>query len=254
MSTITTVMRPGARLGLLGLGAVAGLVVATALGPAGGAGPVRAESGATAEHTIAVTGTGTVTVKPDVADVRLGVQVQKPTVKEAQAAAAQAMTAAVAAVKKVGVADADIKTTTVSLSPMYDYSQGGSGKLIGYQFTNQVAVTVRDISKVADVIDGAIAAGANTVDSVTFRVNDPVGAEAQARTAAMADAKSRAQALASAAGVRIVGVASIAETSAPVPVPMAYPAGAGTKDSYSTPIQTGTNDIVVTVAVSYVIE
>jgi uncharacterized protein YggE len=253
MSIIATLSRPGARLALLGAGAVAGLVVATALAPAGGAGPARAES-STDEHTISVTGTGTVTVKPDVADVRLGVSVQKPTVKEAQAAAAQQMDAAVTAVKKTGVKDDDIKTTTVSLSPVYDYSQNGQQKLLGYQFTNQVAVTVRDISKVADVIDGAITAGANTVDGVTFRVNDPVAAESKARTAAMADAKSRAQALASAAGVRITGVATIVETSAPAPMPIAYPAMAGAKDSYSTPISTGTNDIVVTVAVSYTID
>ncbi len=253
MSTIATITRPGARLALVGLGAVAGLVVATALAPAGGAGPVGAASG-TDEHTISVTGTGTVTVKPDVADVRLGVSVQKPTVKEAQAAAAQQMEAAVAAVKKSGVAADDIKTTTVSLSPVYDYSQNGQQKLLGYQFTNQVAVTVRDITKVAEVIDGAIAAGANTVDGVTFRVNDPVAAEAKARSAAMADAKSRAQALASAAGVRITGVASIVETSAPAPMPIAMNAGGAMKDSYATPISTGTNDVVVTVAVSYTID
>ncbi len=253
MSTLTTLSRPATRLGLLGLGAVAGLVVATALAPAGGAGPVKAQ-GTSDEHTISVTGTGTVTVKPDVADVRLGVSVQKPTVKEAQAAAAQQMEAAVAAIKKTGVAADDIKTTTVALSPVYDYSQGGQQKLLGYQFSNQVAVTIRDISKVADVIDGAIAAGANTVDGVTFRVNNPVAAESKARDAAMADAKSRAQALASAAGVRITGVASIVETSSPAPMPIAMPAAGAMKDSYSTPISTGTNDVVVTVAVSYTID
>jgi hypothetical protein len=253
MTTIGSLSRPGARLALLGLGAVAGLVVATALAPAGGAGPVRAESG-TDEHTISVTGTGTVTVKPDIADVRLGVSVQKATVKEAQAAAAQQMEAAVAAIRKAGVAADDIKTTTVSLSPVYDYSQGGQQKLLGYQFTNQVAVTVRDITKVAEVIDGAIAAGANTVDGVSFRVNDPVAAEAKARTAAMADAKRRAEALAAAAGVRITGVATIVETSAPAPMPIAMPAAEIAKDAYATPISTGTNDVVVTVAVAYTID
>jgi uncharacterized protein YggE len=252
MSTVGTITRPGARLGLLGLGAVAGLVVATLIAPAGGARPVAAASGTT-EHTIAVNGTGTVTVKPDIADVRLGVSIQKPTVKEAQAAAAAAMASAVAAIRKTGVANDDIQTTTVSLNPVYDYPQGGGQKLVGYQFTNQVAVTVRDLSKVADVIDGAIAAGANTVDGVTFRVNDPVAAESQARTAAMADAKARATALATAAGIRITGVAQITETSAPVPVPV--PMAGMAKDSLvATPISTGTSDVVVTVAVSYTID
>jgi uncharacterized protein YggE len=252
MSVIGTMTRPGARLGLLGLGAVAGLVVATMVAPAGGARPVVAASDP-AEHTIAVTGTGTVTVKPDIADVRLGVSIQKPTVKEAQAAAAEAMTSAVAAIRKAGVANDDIKTTTVSLGPVYEYPQGGTQKLVGYQFSNQVAVTVRDLSKVAAVIDGAIEAGANTVDGVTFRVQNAVAAESQARTAAMADAKARAQALATAAGVSITGVAQIVETSAPVPMP--YPAAGAAKDSFvSTPISTGTSDVVVTVAVTYTID
>lgn len=253
MSVVGTFARPGARLGLLGLGAAAGLVVATMLAPAGGARPVAAASDPT-EHTIAVTGTGTVTVKPDIADVRLGVSVQKSTVKEAQAAAAAAMTSAVAAIKKAGVANDDIQTTTVSVGPVYDYPSGGGQKLVGYQFTNQVAVTVRDLSKVADVIDGAIAAGANTVDGVTFRVHDQVAAESQARTAAMADAKARAQALATAAGVRITGVAQIAETSAPVPMPMAFGGNVAKPADVSTPISPGTSDVVVTVAVSYIIE
>jgi len=253
MTHIRSIARPGARLGLIGLGAVTGLLVATTLAPVGGARPAAAATGAS-EHTIAVSGTGTVTVKPDIADVRLGVSIQKPTVKEAQSAAAAAMTSVVAAIRKAGVAADDIQTTTVSLNSVYDYPQGGGQKLIGYQFTNQVAVTVRDLTKVADVIDGSIAAGANTVDGVTFRVNDPVAAEAQARTAAMADAKSTAAALAKAAGVTITGVAQITETSAPVPMPVALGGNMAKPADVATPISTGTNDVVVTVAVTYTIE
>lgn len=253
MSHVSSIARPGARLGLVGLGAVAGLIVATTLAPAGGARPVAAAADP-AEHTIAVTGTGTVTVKPDVADVRLGVSVQRPTVKEAQADAAAAMSAAVAAVKKAGVANDDIQTTVVSLGPVYEYPTGGGQKLVGYQFTNQVVVTIRDLSKVPDVIDGAIAAGANTVDGVSFRVNDPNAAEKQARTAAMNDARRRADQLASAAGVRVTGVAQITETSAPAPVPIFALGGNAEKDALSTPISAGTSDVVVTVSVTYTIE
>ena len=108
MSVVGSIPRPGARLGLIGVGAAAGLVVATMLAPAGGARPVAAASDPT-EHTIAVSGTGTVTVKPDIADVRLGVSIQKPTVKEAQAAAAAAMTSAVAAIRKTGVASDELQ-------------------------------------------------------------------------------------------------------------------------------------------------
>ena len=252
MTQITSLVRPGTRLGLIAAGALAGLFVATAFAPARGAAPVRAES-TTAEHTIAVTGTGTVAVTPDVADVRLGVSVQKPTVKEAQAAAATAMNAVLVAVKAAGIAERDIQTTAVSLSPVYDYPQSGGQKLIGYQFVNSISVTVRDLSKIAAVIDGAITAGANTVDGVTFRVEDPQAAEDLARKAAMVDAKRRADALASEAGVRIIGVATIVETYAPTPMPIYY-AGAAAKDSVATPIQVGTNDVTVSVNVTYAIE
>jgi uncharacterized protein len=253
MTRTISLARPGARVGLIAIGALVGLVVATALAPARGASPVRAES-TIAEHTVAVTGTGTVSVKPDVADVQLGVSVQKTTVKEAQAAAATAMNAVIDAIKAAGIPEKDIQTTNVSLQPVYDYSQGGDQQLLGYRFSNTISVTVRDLEKVPGVIDGAIAAGANTVDGVSFRVGDPLAAEGLARKAAMADAKRRAEALASDAGVRITGVATIVETSAPTPTPIYMAGAAVAKDSAATPIMVGTNDVTVMVNVTYTIE
>ena len=91
---------------------------------------------------------------------------------------------------------------------------------------------------------------------MTFRVDDETKAEAQARTAAMADAKTKAQALASAAGVSIQGVSSITESIAPIPYPVVYDrgaAGAAVDKQVSTPVQPGTNEVSVTVAVAYLI-
>jgi uncharacterized protein YggE len=213
-----------------------------------------ADTSATPEHTVTVSGVGQVSVAPDTADVMIGVSVTKPTVKDARAGAATSMTAIIAAVKKIGIADKDIATTNVSLSPVYDYSSGGSApRLTGYQFSNTLKVTVRDLAKVAAVIDDSTAAGATTIQGISFRLDDPKTVEAQARQLAMTNARSRADALVQAAGVSIKGVAMISEVStSPVTYP-SYAVGAVAKDAVSTPIQTGTTDITVQVTVSYLI-
>ena len=107
---------------------------------------------------------------------------------------------------------------------------------------------------ISDVIDGALAAGATTLNGITFRVDDPSAAEAQARVAAMQDARAKADQLAKAAGVSITGVASITEQSENVPVPVPYFAAAGGADkAASTPVQAGTNEVDVSVSVVYLI-
>jgi hypothetical protein len=209
----------------------------------------------TPEHTITVSGSGDVSVAPDVADVVLGVSATRSTVKDARAAAATSMTAVLAAVKKNGVADKDIVTVNLSLNPNYDYSSGKSvAPLTGYTYSNTIKVTVRDLTTVAAVVDDSTAAGATTVQGISFRLNDTTTAQAQARQLAMADALSRANALAQAASVSIKGVASITEvTTTPVTY---YSSGMGALSaapSVSTPIQTGTTDITVQVTVSYLI-
>jgi uncharacterized protein YggE len=216
---------------------------------------LAADPSATQEHTVTVSGTGEISVAPDVADVVLGVMAQKPTAAEAQSAAATSMTAVVAAVKKSGVADKDIVTINLNLSPVYDYGSGSSApRLTGYQYANTVKVTVRSINSVASVVDGAVAAGATTVSGISFRLDDPKAVQAQARQLAMNDARTKADALASAAGVSVKGVATIAEAA--VQTNPVYYSGAldqAKAASVSTPIQTGTTDIVVQVTVSYLI-
>jgi hypothetical protein len=214
-----------------------------------------ADTSGTPEHTIAVSGLGDVSVAPDVADVVLGVSVTKPTVKDARAAAASSMDAVLAAVKKDGVADKDLATVDLSLSPDYDYSSGSSvPRLVGYQFSNTIKVTVRDLANVAAVVDDSVAAGATTVQGISFRLDDPKAVEAQARQLAMTDARTKADALAQAADVQIKGVASIAEVTVSSPI---YYAAADLADKaaapVSTPIQTGTTDITIQVTVSYLI-
>jgi hypothetical protein len=166
------------------------------------------------------------------------------------------MTRVIDALKKLGIADADIQTNGLSLQPVYDYSTNTNPpRLTGYMLSNGVAVTVRDLDKLGDAIDDGLAAGATTLDGVTFRVDDPAKAQEDARKQAMAEAKAIADTLATSAGVSIVGVASISETSGPTPYPVYWGAerAAAVAADTSTPIEVGTNELTVTVSVVYLI-
>lgn len=248
---------PASRVGWLATGLALGMAVAVLAGPLLSARPILATDPTGAnEHTIAVSGTGRIVLSPDTADLRLGVSSTAKTVKAARSAAATSMTAVIASLKKLGIAEADIQTTTLSLQPVYDYSYNTSPpRLTGYQLSNAVAVTMRDLGRLGDAIDDALAAGATSLDGVSFRVADQTAAEQQARQAAMDQAKAKATTLAGAAGVSIAGVASISETVAPIPYPVYYgynAAGAPGKD-VQTPVAPGSTEISVTVSVVYLI-
>jgi len=253
MSTPRTLTLTAARPGWIAIGVVAGLMLAVILGPALAPRAAHGQDGTEPDRTISVGGTGTVAIVPDVADLHVGVVVQRPKVRDAREAAATAMQGVVKALRAAGVAERDIRTTTLSLQPVYDYSTNGAApKLIGYELRNGVVATIRDLARLADAVDGALVAGGTTLDGITFRVDDPSGAEAQARTQAMKAARAKADALASAAGVSIIGVASISEQSSPTPWPVPY-AGALRADEAATPIMPGTSEITVSVSVVYLI-
>lgn len=258
-STITfSIPMPGPRVRWVALGLSVGLLVAVIASPAFTPRPILATNPTStiAEHTISVSGTGRVVISPDIADLRLGVTTTAKTVKAARSANAATMTAVIAGLKKMGIADRDIQTTILSLSPTYDYSANTNPpRLTGYTLSNAIAVTIRNLDNVGDAIDGALGAGANSLDSVTFRVADQAAAEQQARQAAMSEAKAKAQTLASAAGVTISGLSSISETVAPVPYPVVYGGAAGiaAAPDAKTPVQPGSNEVSVTVAVVYLI-
>jgi uncharacterized protein YggE len=253
MSTTRPAFAVVSRPGWVALGMVAGLVLAVILGPALAPRAARGVDGTEPDRTISVGGTGSVTLVPDDADLQVGVVIQRTKVADARAAAATAMQGVVAALRAAGIAEQDIKTTTLSLQPVYDYSTTGAApKITGYELRNGVVATVRDLDRLAEAVDGALAGGGTTLDGITFRVDDPTGPEAQARTQAMKAARAKADALAAAAGVSIIGVASISEQSAPTPWPVPY-AGAAKADSVATPILPGTSEITVSVSVVYLI-
>ena len=249
----TTTLRPAIVLaaGALLLGLLAGPLLSGSHQPA----IARAADDTTPEHTIAVTGSGKVTVIPDMATVSLGVVVERDTAKAAREAAAAQMTRVVNAIKALGIAPADIATANVSLSPVYDYPNNTQPRIRGYQVQNTITITVRDIDKTSDVLDDAVQAGATQVNGIGFDVEDRAAAEAKARESAVKDAKAKADTLANGLGVNIQGVASISESvSTPPWYGPVYGAAQGAGDKAAeTPVLPGSTDVTITVQVVFLI-
>jgi hypothetical protein len=166
-------------------------------------------------RTITVVGEGKVTIEPDVARATFGVEVLKPTVKEAMADNKTTMDAVLAALRGQGIEDKDIQTTGFAI---YAERYGPQGPLpedqVNYRVTNNVTVVIRDLESVGVVIDAAVEAGANNIYGIEFRIDDPNKLESQARKGAIEDAKAKAEELAELTGVTVGMVISVSEVIA----------------------------------------
>jgi len=237
----------------LGAGALGALIVAVAalsvhVGPSTAA-PVTAADPAT--HTITVSGSGKVTVVPDIARVSLGVTVTKPSVRDARAVAAASMTKIIAAVKGLGIADADIQTVGLNLDPQYASS---SNRIVGYTISEQLQITIRDIDRTGDVVDTAMAKGASDLNGVSFDVANPAKAMNDARVAAIAAAQASAQAMALAAHVTLGSVVAISDATPASPIYYDQAPRATAIFGGVTPVKVGSQDVSAAVTVVFAIE
>ncbi len=205
---------------------------------------------------ISVNGEGEVTVSPDLALLRLGVEAKASTVLQAREDAAQAMDAIMKALTAKGVDKKDIQTQRFNV---YPYSESNIRGVVekGFRVANVVVAKVRKIDDVAEIIDAAVLAGGDLtrVESLTFTVDDPTPFEAQAREKAIADAKAKAERLASLANVKLGKPTYISEDGGFMPVPYAYEAAiAGKGAEAPTPISPGEIEVQINVQVTYAIE
>jgi len=188
------------------------LVVArTGFTPPAAQAQTAAETTSTLPRTITVVGEGKLRIKPDIAQATIGVEVVKPTVKEASSGARDVMQAVLKALKEQGVAEKDIQTSGFSVWAERPYGPEGPSEEILYHVSNQVAVTIRDLDTVETVLGATIEAGANNIYGVTFSLADPSQAESEARKKAVADAKAKSQELATLNGVKLGDVVSVSE-------------------------------------------
>ncbi len=208
---------------------------------------------------ITVSGTGKTSIKPDIAQIQLGVSTLAPSVQEARDKAAQALDGMIASIKANGVADKDIQTQQLYIQPEYDYSNNQQ-TLRGFRISNVVSVKLRDINKTGKLVDDAVSAGGNEtqIQGIAFTVENPDDAKAQAREKAVADAKQKAQTLAKAAGVQVGDVLQISESGYSPPMYDARSSfsgpNTGVAASPETPIQAGELDVSVGVSVTWSIK
>ena len=209
------------------------------------------------EKTVRVSGTGSVAGEPDLVVLSIGVSVERDSVKQARAEAAEAMTGVIESLKASGLADIDIQTRHFSIHQRYDYSKGRR-EFRGYSVTNTVSAKIRDLDTVGNVIDDAAAAGGDLVEinSIQFTIEDPTTLKMQARVAAMQDAQAKAQTLATEGGVALGKPISISESGGYYPPGPFYADVAFAEDAAAieTPIQAGQLQITVSVNVIYEIE
>ena len=165
-----------------------------------------------------VSGTGEVTVKPDIATIRLGVEALEDTVAEAQEQASQAMNEIKATLLDSGLSENDIQTAYFNIRQQTRWDENSNEEIvIGYRVTNSVIAKVRDIERVGSIIDSAVSAGGDLIriDNVSFSVEDPSLYYEEAREKAMNDASDRAQQLAELAGVNLGAPVYISEGASP---------------------------------------
>lgn len=167
-------------------------------------------SAAFADQTVTVTGTGEMLVTADTAVVSLGVSVRNKDALKAQSSANEVIAAIRAALTGAGFEEEDISTGYINLYAVYDYSKEIE-EIAAYSASSSLAVKVKDMDRVGEVIDLAFGAGANTLDGVSFSVTDDAAARAESLKAAVADAQAKAAVLAKAAGLGELEIKSIQE-------------------------------------------
>ena len=183
-------------------------------------------SGAAREQvaTITVVGRGQVSARPDIARTNLGVEATAATVPEAMRLANQRMTEVIAALKRLGIADRDLRTSNFSI--FFERPQvpvGGAATKPAtqpqgmYRVSNLVQVTIRDLDKASNVLQAAVDAGANTAWNISFQIDDTKPLEAQALEKAVDDGRSNAETLARRSGVALGHVISISEVVGATP-------------------------------------
>lgn len=169
---------------------------------------------------IRVTGQGEIGVKPDQAQLAVGVTTMASTAQDAAAQNADRVTAVIAALRAVLGANAKIETISYSLNPNYTYPRdGGQPTLTGYTANNTVEATIIDLSLIGRAIDESIKAGANRVNSLRFSLQNDAPQREQALRAAVVQARAKAQAIAGGANVRLGTVLAIEEASSGYIVP-----------------------------------
>lgn len=171
-----------------------------------------------------ISATGEVTRVPDIAIISAGVVTRSTTAGGAIQDNAARMERVIAALKRAGIADRDIQTSSINLNPEYRYEENQQPQLVGYSASNQLTIRFRDIRNSGRVLDVLVAEGANQINGPTMTIEHPEEALDEARAKAVAAGRARAELYARALGKRVARVILVSESGGyypPPPMPMA---------------------------------
>lgn len=200
--------------------------------------------------TISVTGEATVDAAPDMATISFGVTTDGLTAAEAMQKNNAALASVIERLKAAGVADIDLQTSSLSLSPNWvGYDGSSTPTIASYMASNMLNVRVRDLAALGGILDSSITDGANTLNGINFELANPRPLQDEARKAAVKDAAARAALFAEAAGVKLGKLVSISENQGyggPMPVFKAAADAAG-----AVPVASGQIGISASVMVTY---
>ena len=207
------------------------------------------------QETVSVTGTGRASVVPDRFTFTAGVQTVATNVEDAVNQNNTRVAAVIAALKRAGATERDIRTSNFSIHPNQDYSQGQLPRILGYTVSNNITVMKDKIADAGKLLQAAVAAGVNTSSGLQFEVSDPSKGREQGLKAAYDDARAKAALLAQAAG-RALGKALIIEEGARIQPPIPYPQTrqlmkAEAANISDIPVESGTQENTYTVSVVF---
>jgi uncharacterized protein YggE len=208
-----------------------------------------------AVRTLTVTGSADSILTPDIAYIYVGVHTENADAKTAISTNNSDTQKVINALKAAGVADKDLRTTNFSVYPSQQTGPNGETKGTIYMVDNTVYVTVRDLSKMGDILDAAATAGANSISGIQFDVADKNTALSEARKNAINNARQLAEETAQAAGVNLGPIQSINYSSSSQPIPMFAGKGGAVMDAAaSVPVNPGQLTLSVDVTIVYEIQ
>jgi uncharacterized protein len=229
------------------------LAAATLAVPAAGAAQTAIQVQPVSGTRLDISASGEVTRVPDIAVISTGVVTRAATATAAIRANAARMERVRAALRRAGIEDKDIQTSSLNLNPEYNYQQNQPPRLTGYTASNQVSVRFRDIADTGSILDALVAEGANQISGPNLTIDKPEQALDEARLRAIANGRARADLYARGLGMRVVRLLSVSESGGhamPPPMPMYARAEMASADA-STKIDPGEQKVQVGVAMSF---
>jgi uncharacterized protein YggE len=195
--------------------------------------------------------TGEVSRVPDIANISAGVVTRAASATGAISQNAARMERVRAALKRAGIEDRDIQTSSINLNPEYRYQDNQAPVLTGYSASNQVSIRFRDIRNSGRILDALVAEGANQINGPSLSIDKPEAALDEARTKALAAGRARAELYARSLGLRVGKLVSVSESggySGPQPMVMSRMAVA---EAAATKIDPGEQQLQVTLAMTF---